>query len=183
MRFKRIFDHIKGALFSVPFFNKAKDTFLRIDSLSAAHTAVERSNKNRGIFDGSEKTDADLKKWWFAFQRAAAAQGVPLRVVWGHRTWDEQEKLYSLGRSKAKGGQSPHNFGLALDIIHSTRGWDGMTPAAWLLLGTLGKEVARQQGLKLTWGGDWGADWSVGKAGWDCAHWQYADWRVRTAKT
>lgn len=48
---------------------------------------------------------------------------IAIRVVQGLRTIDEQNKLYAQGRTapgnivtKAKGGQSYHNFGLAIDF-------------------------------------------------------------------
>jgi len=44
-------------------------------------------------------------------------------VISGHRTWKEQDALYTQGRTKpgqivtdAKGGQSNHNFGIAIDL-------------------------------------------------------------------
>ena len=49
--------------------------------------------------------------------------GVEVRIVQGLRTIDEQNALYAQGRTKpgkkvtnAKGGQSYHNYGLAVDI-------------------------------------------------------------------
>lgn len=49
--------------------------------------------------------------------------GVDCVVTSGRRTIAEQDKLYAQGRTaignivtKAKGGQSPHNFGLAADL-------------------------------------------------------------------
>lgn len=48
---------------------------------------------------------------------------IAIRIVQGLRTIDEQNKLYAQGRTapgpvvtKAKGGQSYHNFGLAIDF-------------------------------------------------------------------
>lgn len=56
------------------------------------------------------------------------SKGVEIRVVQGLRTFAEQDALYAQGRvdktkpivTNAKGGQSYHNFGLALDfaLIH-----------------------------------------------------------------
>ena len=51
-------------------------------------------------------------------------KGVRLRLSYTFRTYEEQDVLYAQGRTKpgkkvtnAKGGQSIHNFGLALDIV------------------------------------------------------------------
>lgn len=73
------------------------------------------------------------------------------------------------GHSKAKAGQSAHNYGLAIDLIHGIFGWD-IPRESWELIGHIGKEVATQNGLKLVWGGDW-------KTLWDPAHWEVAGWR------
>ena len=51
-------------------------------------------------------------------------KGVRLRFSYTFRTFEEQDSLYSQGRTKpgnkvtnAKGGQSIHNYGLAFDIV------------------------------------------------------------------
>src|SRR3989442_4358551 len=57
-----------------------------------------------------------------------AYAGIAVLVTQGLRTWEEQDALYAKGRTvppigkkyivtKAKGGQSYHNFGLAFDIV------------------------------------------------------------------
>ena len=40
------------------------------------------------------------------------------------RSAAEQKRLRAAGRSKAGPWESPHQYGLAVDIIHATRGWD-----------------------------------------------------------
>lgn len=147
---------------------------MRLHEIAAGGGPVARSTVNRGLFLGSEETDCQLKRWWFRFQEEAAAQSVPLRVHSGYRDKEHQNRLKSEGRSKAVWGQSPHNFGLAVDIIHTTRAWDGMTRDHWAMLGALGKDLARRQKLDLVWGGDWSF--------YDPAHWEYKDWRIRAAR-
>lgn len=56
-------------------------------------------------------------------QIMAQASGVEYLAIAGHRTWAEQDALFAQGRTKpgrivtkAKGGQSNHNFGIALDF-------------------------------------------------------------------
>jgi len=63
-------------------------------------------------------------------------RGVPVRVVYGIRTFAEQELLYSQGRTRpggivtnAKPGLSYHQYGLAIDLCLLTEGgknvsWD-----------------------------------------------------------
>ena len=91
----------------------------------------------------------------------------------GFRSNEEQTSLYASGRTKtgniltyAKAGQSPHNYGLAIDIAFRD---DGTRGARWTLanykkLSNLAKE------LGLTWGGTW----SNFK---DNPHYEYKTWQ------
>lgn len=86
-------------------------------------------------------------------------QGAGLNVgpQQGLRSFKEQDALYAQGRTKpgkivtkAKGGQSWHNYGIAVDLVfreNNQWSWDDKHP--WNTLGALGK------GLGLEWGGDW----------------------------
>jgi len=60
--------------------------------------------------------------------------GTPFKVYSGLRTFEEQDKLYAKGRSipgrivtKARGGQSMHNYGLAVDLAP----FNLLTPEEW----------------------------------------------------
>ncbi|MEP6636020.1 MAG: M15 family metallopeptidase [Acidobacteriota bacterium] len=89
---------------------------------------------------------------------ALAAQGYTIEVVQGLRTFAEQDALFAQGRNKpgqivtrAKGGQSNHNYGLAVDVCPFVNGkpvWNA-APALWFAIGT----EAMKRGLE--WGGDW----------------------------
>src|SRR6478736_3448878 len=55
---------------------------------------------------------------------AEEALNITLRIVQGLRTIEEQDALYAQGRTipgkvvtKAKGGSSYHNYGLAIDLV------------------------------------------------------------------
>jgi LysM repeat protein len=89
--------------------------------------------------------------------------GLAILVSQGMRTWEEQDALYAKGRTipplgpkyfvtRARGGQSYHNFGLAFDIVVldavTKAGWDDDHPG-WRMAGALGKSVG------LEWGGGW----------------------------
>lgn len=87
----------------------------------------------------------------------AHEEGIDLVVTQGLRTIAEQNALYAQGRTapgkivtKAKGGSSYHNFGLAFDIaIRKEDGsidWD--TAKLYSRVGQLGKSIG------LEWGGD-----------------------------
>lgn len=94
-----------------------------------------------------------------AMLELCAHAGLSLLVTQGLRTWEEQDRLYAQGRTapgaivtKAKGGQSFHNFGLAFDIVvldaMGKMDWDAQHPG-WTRAAQLGKSVG------LEWGGDW----------------------------
>lgn len=79
------------------------------------------------------------------------AAGQEYTATLGFRTYAEQDSLFAQGRTtpgkivtNAKGGESAHNFGLAVDFYAGS--WD--PPKYWLL----GK-MANARGL--VWGGDW----------------------------
>ncbi|QQZ62036.1 M15 family metallopeptidase [Paenibacillus sonchi] len=95
------------------------------------------------------------------------ACGVPILITQGLRTAAEQDALYAQGRTKpgaivtnARGGQSYHNYGLAVDFAlllpnGSSVSWDMVRDgdndqaADWL-------EVVQQaKRLGFEWGGDW----------------------------
>lgn len=107
------------------------------------------------------------------FVKRMRALGVPVFAHNMVRTNEEQAKLLADGVSRAGPGQSPHNFGVAVDIVHGVRAWD-LKPNEWALLGHVGKEVARAQGLQLVWGGEWNF--------YDPAHWELEDWRLAASK-
>lgn len=90
---------------------------------------------------------------------ALKAQGINVTVVSGLRTFAEQNALYAQGRTKpggivtnARGGQSLHNYGLAVDVVpldaKGNPNWNA-SAATWAKIGAAGKK----QGME--WGGDW----------------------------
>ena len=95
--------------------------------------------------------------------------GVPLFAHCVIRTSEEQNRLFKAGHTKARAGESPHNYGAAVDIIHGTKGWN-LTRKQWAMIGHIGKELAIQAGLAVTWGGDWKF--------YDPAHWELTEWRA-----
>lgn len=84
----------------------------------------------------------------------AAERGVPARIVQGVRSIDEQNVLYTSGAgvTKAPGGLSYHNYGLAFDVVPddyvSLPDWNPKGDK-WAVLGSIGES------LGLAWGGRW----------------------------
>lgn len=90
------------------------------------------------------------------------------------RNGDDQDRLYVKGVSKARAGQSPHNYGAAVDLIHGTKGWN-LTRKQWDIIGHIGNQLAASLGFKIKWGGEWDF--------YDPAHWELAYWReIRDAR-
>lgn len=87
-----------------------------------------------------------------------SAKGLVVEVVQGLRTFAEQDELYAKGRTKpgqivtqARGGESNHNYGLAVDLCPFTDDkpdWNAPM-SAWAAIGT----AAEKHGLE--WGGQW----------------------------
>lgn len=98
-----------------------------------------------------------------------AARGFPFYAHCFLRSAEAQYDAFRRGASKARPGQSPHNYGCAVDIIHAKRGWD-IDREQWEVIGAIGKEVARKRGIPVVWGGDF-------QSLWDPAHWELEYWR------
>jgi hypothetical protein len=87
-----------------------------------------------------------------AFNTSEAFGDAPIRVVSGFRTFAEQDALYAQGRTTpgnivtpARGGESAHNYGLAVDIMRI--GDELYNPAPITV------ETFKRFGF--VWGGDW----------------------------
>lgn len=97
----------------------------------------------------------------------AASHGIEVIITQGFRSFEQQDSLYEQGRTKpgdiitnAQGGQSYHNYGLAIDYaLRSTNGdiiWDihydgnNNGRSDWFEVADIAKEL----------GFDWGGDWS-----------------------
>lgn len=82
--------------------------------------------------------------------------GIKLRVTDGFRTIAQQNSLYAQGRrgikgeptvTGAKGGQSNHNYGLAIDVVPMVNGTANYSSSQYPLIGRIGESVG------LGWGG------------------------------
>lgn len=108
-----------------------------------------------------------------------------IRITQGLRTLQEQNNLYALGRTlpgqkvtNAKGGQSVHNYGFAVDIClvidgktapwDTVKDWDNDQIADWY-------ECVK---IFAKYGWDWGGNWKKFK---DLPHFDkrgYNDWKT-----
>lgn len=160
--------------------------FLPGSHQAAAHGLVDFATvnsvsfKNRLLETSTAGVDLLILGFSRAFLAALHKRGWPFYAHTYVRSYAEQDRLFALGRSKARAGQSPHNHGLAVDIVHFKRGWD-LTRKEWDCVGLVGKEVARTGFYRpevkkmlrpsMVWGGDWKF--------WDPAHWELELWRER----
>lgn len=119
----------------------------------------------------------DILEFEKVFIKRMGKLGVPMFTHCMVRSFVQQQKEFDEGDSKARPGQSAHNFGMAVDIVHSVRAWQ-LSDLEWKLVGHVGHELVRQKGLALvnmTWGGP---DGVTDRFRWDPAHWEIADWRT-----
>lgn len=92
----------------------------------------------------------------------AATFGCQYVIIEGHRAWEEQDALYAQGRTvkgsrvtNAKGGQSNHNFGIAVDF-GVFRGKSYLDDANPELASKVHKACSMHaQSCGLQWGGSW----------------------------
>ena len=103
------------------------------------------------------KVHPKLAKGVTALIAALAAKGHTIEVVQGLRTFAEQDALFKQGRTKpgqivtkAKGGQSNHNYGLAVDLVPFVDGKPQWNDNAGFV--RIGAEAVKQG---LEWGGSW----------------------------
>lgn len=109
-----------------------------------------RSKKN------IETLRAEVQPYAIALIQQAANNGITIKILSGLRTYAEQDALYAKGRTapppevtKAKGGYSNHNFGIAFDVgVFEGNKYLGDSPK-YKAVGVLGME------LGLDWGGNW----------------------------
>jgi len=92
------------------------------------------------------------------FLANARAAGHRIFLTQGRRTIAEQNALFAKGRTtdgakvtNAKGGDSPHNYGLAIDFAFL----DAKGGASWADSNPWAAVAAFGKALGLTWGGDW----------------------------
>ncbi len=95
-------------------------------------------------------------------EKVAADYGCEYKAVSGNRTYAEQDALYAQGRTRpgprvtnARGGQSNHNFGIALDfgVFMNGKYIDESNPR---LASKIHREIAKDAAdYGLDWGGNW----------------------------
>jgi hypothetical protein len=149
-----------------------RDAALRLTDWQTVKSSAYRNQKIKASHDGSEPEILEFSRH---FVSELEKRGYPLFAFELYRSRERQLRLLMNKVTKAQPGDSPHNWGCAVDVVHSTRFWD-LTKLEWDLIGAIGKEVARKRKIKVVWGGDWQF--------YDPAHWELENWRdVRTHRS
>lgn len=137
----------------------------------ALNDEAKRLRTTLGTFDDrSERNIATLiipaQEVARHFMTAAQTFGSTVRIISGTRTYAEQDELYAIGRTtelhrspvtKARGGHSNHNFGIAWDVgIFDAEGryLTGNTADQSATYAALGKHI-KDRVTAIEWGGDW----------------------------
>lgn len=112
------------------------------------------------------------------FYNRMDGRGIPVYAQCVIRTHEQQLAEFIEGDSKIDPRKRlwPHR-GTAADIIHSVHGWN-LSEYEWLIFGEVGKELAIQRSIAITWGGDWIKAGSNARVGWDPAHWELKNWKL-----
>lgn len=121
----------------------------------ALQTLIDKANRKLNV-SGMRKDVADRTR---AVITQMHAQGIYICVAQGFRSFAEQDALYAQGRTKpgsivtnARGGQSNHNYGVAVDLCLYTQ--DG-SDVIWTVEGNFRKVIAAMKAQGFKWGGDW----------------------------
>ena len=96
------------------------------------------------------------------------AKGWPCKIHCLYRSPAEQNAAFHRGVSKARAFQSPHQYSLAVDIIHSSLGWD-VPDRFWADLSAAVVVVSQRYDIALEHGHFWKFR--------DSAHVELKDWR------
>jgi|TARA_R100001594_G_scaffold7339_1_gene19918 hypothetical protein len=131
------------------------------------------SYESNGGEEGVEDTPPDpsaeqadgLDPRWDALISRARELGAKFRITDGFRSVARQNQLYAQGRTRpgkivtnARGGQSKHNKGLAIDVVWTggANNLNALYNAAELeKIARIFQQAGREQGVDVRWGGDW----------------------------
>jgi len=101
---------------------------------------------------------------------AIKASAIDFSCVAGLRDGLTQDRLFADGKSKARAGESPHQFGLAVDLYPYPVDWSDEGQKAFHYLGGLITATGAAHGVPIVWGGTWTSFL-------DLPHFEHAEWR------
>lgn len=107
-----------------------------------------------------------------------AIKETDFKVLDSTRGRDAQTRAYATGKSKAKFGQSAHNYvpAIAFDLFPAPYDWNNRD--SFKRLSIIIMRIAKSHGIPLRWGGDWNMDGDKTKSdAWDMPHFELHPWR------
>lgn len=115
-----------------------------------------------------------------------AIKTIDFRVLDSTRGRAAQERAFAGGKSKARFGQSAHNYvpAVAFDLFPAPYDWKNRQSFIDLYhvigfynpAGGQGRGIALAKKIPLRWGGDWNMDGNLSD-GWDMPHYELHPWR------
>ena len=97
----------------------------------------------------------------------------------------DQTRAYQTGKSKAKFGQSAHNYipAVAVDVCPYPVDWNDRK--AFSAMAKIILRIAKEMKVPLRWGGDWNKDGENpgDRDDWDMPHFELDPWRDYAAKS
>lgn len=131
-------------------------------------------------FNFSKKSLSSLDKAHPLLQLVCkeAIKEIDFKVLDSMRGRDAQNRAYAAGRSKAKFGQSAHNYfpAIAVDLFPAPYDWNNRQ--AFKDLAEVAMRIAKKHDVPLRWGGDWNMDGNrTTKDSWDMPHFELHPWR------
>lgn len=117
----------------------------------------------------------------------AAIEVIDFRILDSTRGRADQERAFATGKSKARFGQSAHNYvpAIAVDLFPAPYDWnnrDSFTALSKVILAMpakLGLRDSLGRPVVLRWGGDWNMDGAKTTSdGWDMPHYELHEWRA-----
>lgn len=137
----------------------------QITSSSDTDDSQDSPSKNAEEKPQSDELHPKVAEKADILKEKAEEKGIPIQITEGYRTDERQDALYAQGRTapgnivtNARGGESYHNYGLAVDYAVESDGqviWDvsydgnDNGKSDWKEVADIAKD------LGFTWGGDW----------------------------
>ena len=142
--------------------NKEKTPVAKVEAETTALSSKNSARNERAIANLHPQVKNKIRKF---INDVYKVHQIQLVIVQDYRTYAQQDAIYAEGRTKAgsirtkaKGGQSNHNFALAVDVLpvwedgklHTTgKGVDEKNVSILKKVAPIGKKNG------LAWGGDW----------------------------
>lgn len=170
---KELFQKRRTIKFQMPFVIECAETYEKAALKLTDKGAVGRKRPPQA--EDYYGVHPDIVRFYQAFVYECDKRNISVKAYQFLRSEDEQNQLYVKGVTKAKAGQSPHQFGCAVDIIDRKKAWN-LSRKQWEIMMSIGYEISRKKKIAVINGGDWGKpDQPV--TFWDPAHWELKNWR------